>query len=173
MSDGQDAGVFIAIIIHFRFDAYHEAARNFVISHASLTSVSTAAAEIDRVLTDCVIFARPAYLMLPTDLVHEQIPRKRLLTPLNVVPPENDPEIETFVLDEIMKLVEQAEKDVVVLVDACVVRHTVKEETKELLEKTGFPVFAAPMGKTAVSEQYDRYGGVSFRSVYRCDKGFN
>lgn len=144
-----------------RYDAYHEAARQFVISHASLTSKSTAAAEIDRVLTDCVIAARPAYLMLPTDLVHEQVSRKRLLTPLNVEPPENDPDIEAFVLDDIMKLIHEAEKDIVIIVDACVVRHNVKKEVKELAEKTGFPVFAAPMGKTAVSEQYERYGGVS------------
>ena len=99
--------------------------------------------------------------MLPTDLVHEKIPAKRLLTPLNHQPPPNDPETEEFVLDEIMKLVESAERDVVILVDACAIRHGVKKELRELAEKTRFPVYAAPMGKTAVSESYERYGGVS------------
>lgn len=105
--------------------------------------------------------ARPVYLMLPTDLVHESIPAKRLQTPLNLSPPQNDPEVEEFVLDEIIKLVNEAEQDVVILVDACAVRHGVKKELEELVAKTGFPVYAAPMGKTAVEETYERYGGVS------------
>ena len=99
--------------------------------------------------------------MLPTDLVHVHIPKKRLLTPLNLEPPRNNPEVESFVLDEIMKLVEAAERDVVILVDACAIRHGVKKELRELAERTRFPVYAAPMGKTAISETYERYGGVS------------
>ena len=98
--------------------------------------------------------------MLPTDLVHVKIPKKRLLTPLNLDPPRNNPEVEGFVLDEVMKLVESAERDVVILVDACAVRHGVKKELRDLAEKTRFPVYAAPMGKTVISEQYERYGGV-------------
>ena len=105
--------------------------------------------------------ARPVYLMLPTDIVHERIPAKRLLTPLNHDPPENDAETEAFVLDEIMKLVSQANEDVIILVDACAGRHNVKQELGELVKKTGFPVYAAPMGKSVVPESYERYGGVS------------
>ena len=50
--------------------------------------------------------------------------------------------------------------DVVVLVDACVIRHGVREEVTDFLHKTGFPVYATPMGKTAVDENNKRYGGV-------------
>ncbi|CAL1712960.1 unnamed protein product [Somion occarium] len=150
-----------------RFDAYLKAAQQFTISQASLNNKRTAAAEIDRVLTDCVIMARPVYLMLPTDLVHEKIPAKRLQTPLNTQPQENDPEVEAFVLDEIMKLVKQAEEDIIILVDACAVRHGVKEEMRELLQRTHFPVFSAPMGKTAVPETYERYGGMYVGSISR------
>ena len=50
---------------------------------------------------------------------------------------------------------------VVILVDACAIRHGVKKELRELAERTRFPVYAAPMGKTAISETYERYGGVS------------
>ncbi|KAI0345910.1 pyruvate decarboxylase [Trametopsis cervina] len=150
-----------------RYDAYHQAAKNFAISHASLEDVATAAAEIDRVLTDVVIQARPGYLMLPTDLVHEQVSRKRLLTPLNTQPPENDEEIEGFVLDEIIKLIDEADRDAVILLDACTIRHNVREETKIFAEKTKFPVFAAPMGKTAISEQYERYGGIYVGTISR------
>ena len=131
-----------------------------------LSSKATAASEIDRVITDCLVRAHPVYLMLPTDIVHERILATRLKTPLNITSVENEPEIEAFVLDEIVKLVEGVTKgkekgNVIVLVDACAVRHSVKKEVDELVKKTGFPVFAAPMGKTAVDESYERYGGVS------------
>jgi pyruvate decarboxylase len=150
----------------FRYNAYNTISQQITISQALLASKTTAASEIDRVITECLVWARPVYLMLPTDIVHERISATRLKTPLNIVPPENEPEIEAFVLDEIVKLVEGVTKgkekgDVVVLVDACAVRHGVKEEVDELVKKTGFPVFAAPMGKTVVDEPYERYGGVS------------
>lgn len=150
-----------------RFDAYLKASQQFTISQASITDAATAAAEIDRVLTDCVIAARPVYLMLPTDVVHEKIPAKRLQTPLNHEPPANDPEVEAFVIDEIMKLIHEAERDIIVLVDACAVRHNVKKEVEELLKKSGFPVYAAPMGKSAVPETYDRYGGIYVGTISR------
>lgn len=145
-----------------RYDAYLKAAQQIVMSYASLQDANTAAAEIDRVLTECVTSARPAYLMLPTDLVHDQISSKRLRTPLNVQPPQNDPEVESFVLDEIMKLVEDAQRDIVILLDACSIRHDVRQEVLELVQKTHLPVYAAPMGKTAIPEDYERYGGVRY-----------
>lgn len=151
-----------------RYDAYHIASKQFVKSDANVIEVSTAPAEIDRIITDCVVEARPVYLMLPTDIVHIKIPSKRLLTPLNLQPPENDPETEAFVLDEIVELVNKAESDVIVLVDACTIRHGVKQEVKALLEKTHFPVYSAPMGKTAVPEDYERYGGVCINKTVQC-----
>ena len=150
----------------FSYDAYSLISQQITISQAIINSKATAANEIDRVLTECLVWARPVYIMLPTDIVHERIPATRLKTPLNIVPPANEPEIEAFVLDEIVKLVEGVTKgeekgEVVVLVDGCAIRHCVKEEVDELVRKTGFPVFAAPMGKTALDESYERYGGVS------------
>jgi len=103
--------------------------------------------------------------MLPTDLVGERVAAKRLKTPLNREPPANDPDVEEFVLDEIVKLFDQAEGDAVILVDACAIRHSVKEEVKELLKRTGLPVYAAPMGKTAVDETEARYGGIYVGSI--------
>jgi len=59
--------------------------------------------------------------------------------------------------------------DVVILVDACAIRHDLRAEVNELITKTGFPVFSAPMGKTAVSEQYERYGGIYVGSISHPD----
>jgi TPP-dependent 2-oxoacid decarboxylase len=137
-----------------------KAAENFTISQAILADKNTAAAEIDRVLTDCITRARPVYLTLPTNLVFEKISSERLKIPLSRLPPPNDPEMEEFVLNEIVKLVEHAADDIVILVDACAIRHDVRDEVNELITRTGYPVYSAPMGKTAVSENYERYGGV-------------
>ena len=47
-----------------------------------------------------------------------------------------------------------------VIVDGCALRYGVTGEVKDFLEKTKFPVFVAPMGKSCVDESYERYGGV-------------
>ena len=137
-----------------------------------LTSTFTAASEIDRAITECLVRARPVYIMLPSDIVTERIPATTLKTPLNLLLPENEPETEAHVLDEIVKLVEGATKgeekgEVVVLVDFCAVRHHLKKEVEELVKKVRFPVFAAPMGRTAIDESYEQYGGVSAYSYGR------
>ncbi len=106
------------------------------------------------------------YLTLPTDIVRQEISAERLSIPLASAAPPNDPVTESFVIDQIHERVKGAEGDVVVLVDACVIRHGVRKELAAFLKETSFPVYATPMGKTAVDEDYSRYGGVSqFESV--------
>ncbi|KAF8917083.1 thiamine diphosphate-binding protein [Mucidula mucida] len=148
-----------------RYNAYIKAAEQFAIAQAILENKSTAAAEIDRVLSECISHARPVYLTLPTDLVYEKVSSDRLSIPLSRLPPPNDTETEAFVLDEIVKLVDQAKGDAIILVDACGIRHDARVETNELIKATGFPVYSAPMGKTAVSENYERYGGIYVGSI--------
>ncbi|KZT73975.1 pyruvate decarboxylase [Daedalea quercina L-15889] len=148
-----------------RYDAYYRAAQQFAIASANLDSKDTAAAEIDRVLTECIVRARPVYLMLPTDLAYQKIPAYRLKTPINQEPPENDPDVEAFAIDEITKLIQAAKHETIILVDACAIRHGVKKEVAELVRRTGFPVYSAPMGKTSFDEQYERYGGIYVGSI--------
>ncbi|GLB38474.1 putative TPP enzyme family protein [Lyophyllum shimeji] len=150
-----------------RYDAYIKAAQQVTFSQAMLHNKNDAAAEIDRVLIDAITVARPVYLSLPTDLVNEKIDSERLRIPLSRNQPQNDPQVECYVLDLIANLVNDAHGDVVVLVDACTIRHDVRGEVGELLKKTGFPVYAAPMGKTAVDETYERYGGIYCGSISR------
>ncbi|KAF9643971.1 pyruvate decarboxylase [Thelephora ganbajun] len=148
-----------------RFDAYQKAAEQFTISQAHLTRKENADVEIDRVLTDCIISGRPVYLTLPTDVAYERISAARLSTPLNKESPENDPDIEASVVESIYKLVKEADGDVAVLVDACAIRHRIKKELREFLDQSQFPVYAAPMGKTAIDEDHARYGGVYVGSI--------
>ncbi|CAK5270255.1 unnamed protein product [Mycena citricolor] len=148
-----------------RFDAYFKASEQFTISQANLIDKDTAAAEIDRVLTDCITLARPVYIALPTNIAFTKISSERLKIPLSRLPPPNAPDVEAFVLDEIAKLVKEADDDVVFLIDACAIRHDLRKETNDLIVKTGYPVYSAPMGKTAVPENYERYGGIYVGSI--------
>ncbi|KAF5389314.1 hypothetical protein D9757_003493 [Collybiopsis confluens] len=150
-----------------RYDAYTKAAEQFTCSQAILSNAYTAAAEIDRVLSDCVIKGRPVYITLPTDLAYAKISSDRLKVPLPRQPPLNDPDVESFVIDEIVKLVEEAEGEMIVLADACTIRHDALDELHDLLHKTRFPVYCAPMGKSAVDETYERYGGIYVGSITR------
>jgi len=143
-----------------RYDAYQRAAAPFVIHEANLSKKETAAAEIDVALTQCITKARPVYIALPMDLVQEEISSDRLSIPLSSALPPNDPDKEQFVLDLIEERVASAGGDVVILVDACVIRHHCRNEVLDLLKKTGFPVYGTPMGKTAIPEDYERYGGI-------------
>lgn len=95
-------------------------------------------------------------------MVLQEVSSERLQIPLSPHRPANDPIVEQFVVDRIHDLVKEAEGDVVILVDACVVRHGAKKEVIELLKETCFPVYSTPMGKTAIDEDWKRYGGVSF-----------
>jgi pyruvate decarboxylase len=85
--------------------------------------------------------ARPGYLTLPTDIAYEKVSAARLKAPLSVIPPPNEEETEKFVIDEIVKLVKEADEDVIILVDACTIRHYVRAEVTELIEKTNFSTY--------------------------------
>jgi pyruvate decarboxylase len=109
-------------------------------------------------------------LTLPTDICYQKVSAARLQIPLSRLPSPSDPEVEKFVIDEIVRVVEGAEKvegDIITLVDACAIRHDVRDEVEEFIRVTGLPVYSAPMGKTGVCEANERYGGVSvYRSSY-------
>ncbi|KAL5597038.1 hypothetical protein BROUX41_006295 [Berkeleyomyces rouxiae] len=126
---------------------------------ANLTDVVTAPADIDRALRQCVLMSRPVYIMLPTDLTEKKVDGARLKVPISTAEPPNDPETEKYVVDVCLKYIHRAHRPVI-LVDACAVRHNVLDEVHDLLEKTQFPVFVTPMGKSAVNETCKTYGGV-------------
>ncbi|KIK07962.1 hypothetical protein K443DRAFT_128744 [Laccaria amethystina LaAM-08-1] len=152
-----------------RYEAYRLAAAQFSIFQANLADKNTAAALIDHALTECIKLARPVYVTLPMDMVTQEISSERLKIPLSRSHPLNDHDTEKFVIDLIAERVKEAEGDVVVIVDACVIRHDVRKEVLDLLKETGFPVYATPMGKTAINEDHERYGGIYIGTVTHPD----
>jgi len=107
------------------------------------------------------------YLTLPTDMVTQQISSERLKIQLSPTPLSHHPKTEDFVINLIHERVTAAGGDVIVLVDACVIRHGVRKEVVDFLNETGFPVYSTLMGKTAIDENDKRYGGIYIGSLSR------
>ncbi|UPK90058.1 hypothetical protein LCI18_000993 [Fusarium solani-melongenae] len=141
------------------FDVFANMSSQISCNMAKLTKPSEIAEQIDNALRACWLQSRPVYIMLPTDMVQEKVEGARLETPIDMAEPENDPESEDFVVEEVLKAMYAATRPVI-LVDACAIRHRVVEEVHQLIDKLELPVFVTPMGKGAVNEDHPNYGGV-------------
>lgn len=141
------------------FNVFTDMSREISVATAKLNDPLDAAAQIDHALRECWVQSRPVYITLPTDIVEKKVEGARLKTPIDLSFPENDKDQEDYVVDVVLKYLHAA-KNPVILVDACAIRHRVLEETHDLIDKTGLPVFVTPMGKGAINETHANYGGV-------------
>ncbi|EXJ59651.1 pyruvate decarboxylase [Cladophialophora yegresii CBS 114405] len=141
------------------FHVFADMAAHLAIEVAKLIDPRDIAAQIDHALRECFLQSRPVYLTLPTDMVGRKVEGSRLRTKLDLSPHKNEPEKEDYVVDVVLGYLSKA-KNAVILVDSCAVRHRVLDETHELIEKSGLPVFVAPMGKGAVDETLPNFGGI-------------
>lgn len=141
------------------FNVFADMSANISVDVAKLTDPRDAAGQIDHCLRECYVKSRPVYITLPTDMVQKKIEGERLKTLIDLEEPKNDQEREDYVVDVVLKYLSEA-KNPVILVDSCAIRHRVLSETRALIDKSGLPVFVAPMGKGAVDETLPNYGGV-------------
>ena len=141
------------------FEVFTNMSANISVAVERLNDPREAAAQIDHALRECYVQSRPVYITLPTDMVQKKVEGERLKTPIDLHFLENDSEKEDYVVDVVLRYLTAAQNPVI-LVDSCAIRHRVLEETKALIEKSGLPVFVAPMGKGAVDETISTYGGV-------------
>ncbi|KAI5281230.1 Pyruvate decarboxylase 1, partial [Ascosphaera aggregata] len=140
------------------FTVFYKMSEGISCYSANLNDPHKAAVQIDTAIRECWLKSRPVYLMLPTDMVMKPVDGARLRTPLDLSVPPNDPEAENFVTDVVMRSLEKA-KNPVILVDACAIRFRCLKEVNDLVKKSGFPTFVAPMGKGAVDETLPNFGG--------------
>src|SRR5262245_50956405 len=141
------------------FQVFEKMSAQISCAVSMLNDPHEAATLIDNALSECILKSRPVYIGLPTDMVQKKVDGDRLKTPLDLSFPPNDSEKEDYVVDVVLKYL-QAARNPVILVDACAIRHRALDETHEFIEKSGIPVFVAPMGKSAVNETLPNYGGV-------------
>ncbi|ORY06850.1 pyruvate decarboxylase isozyme [Basidiobolus meristosporus CBS 931.73] len=135
-------------------------------SHITVTNTTllphNAAAEIDRVLTECVQKVRPVYISLPTDVVDAEITVD--MKPLNLALPANPEKTEAACVREIVNAVAKAKQPIIVA-DACAIRHHCEKELLELIEKTGLPYYTTPMGKAVIGEDHPQFRGIYVGSL--------
>ncbi|CCG84848.1 protein of unknown function [Taphrina deformans PYCC 5710] len=146
------------------FSVFAKMSKSITTTQANLTDPATAGSEIDRVLQACYVRAHPVYLGIPTDMAYAEVSAKPLETKLDLSPRENEEELETYLIDEVLGLIHGA-KAPIILVDACAIRHRVLDEVNQLIRRTHFPVFCTPMGKSAISEELPEFGGVYIGSI--------
>lgn len=150
------------------FNVFAEMSRPISCVVAKLNDPSEIAAQIDHALSECWAKSRPVYIMLPTDMVGAKVEGKRLETEIDLSEPENDTDKEDYVVDVVLKYLHAA-KNPVLLVDACAIRHRVLPEVHAFIEKTKIPVYVTPMGKGAVDETHETFGGVYAGTASRPD----
>ncbi|KAA8644435.1 hypothetical protein EYZ11_009351 [Aspergillus tanneri] len=125
----------------------------------SLTDETTATAQIDRALRECVLQSRPVYIQLPTDMVTAKVSVAPLVNPLEFTVPSNDVNIEIEAADHILRRI-YASTQPFLLVDAGASRYGVTGEANKLARITGFPTGTTPFGKSIINETLPNFHGV-------------
>lgn len=151
------------------FRVFAEMAAKLTVAQTNLTDPSTATAEIDRCLRECIMQSRPVYIELPTNMVKARVLKSALDTPVDLSLPESDEGFEDAEVDLILDRI-YASKQPFIIVDGLTSRYGISEEADELVRVTGFPTSTTPFGKGIVNETYPNfhgiYAGVAGRQVY-------
>ncbi|KAE8227696.1 hypothetical protein CF326_g7401, partial [Tilletia indica] len=149
-----------------QYDVFENMSARISVAHTRLRANGhmDICSEIDRVLEQAILKAKPVYISLPTEVVSHKVSAERLGKPIDTSPPETNEPAEAAALEEIVKRINQAE-DPIIIVDACSIRHFVLDEVRELVEKSGLTFAQTPMGKTAMDEQHPQYAGVYVGSI--------
>ncbi|XBW35065.1 hypothetical protein QEN19_000628 [Hanseniaspora menglaensis] len=126
-----------------------------------LQDPDTAAMEIDKCIVTCVLTQKPCYLSIPANMADLMIPKSNLSIPLvlSLPPTELNLQKESSVADSIIDSINKSVKPCIII-DGCCYRHNIMKETNELINLTNIPIFVTPMGKGAVDEQLDKFGGI-------------
>jgi indolepyruvate decarboxylase len=117
----------------------------------------TAPAEIDRVLTACLVHQKPVYISLPTDVTC--LP---CAPPLPFVFPEpapSDPAALEEALDEAVAMLEAAALPIIVA-DVELIRFRLQADFAYLLQQTGLPYATMLLGKTVLDESHSQFIGL-------------
>ncbi|MGO8678157.1 MAG: alpha-keto acid decarboxylase family protein [Limisphaerales bacterium] len=147
------------------FDTQKKVFEELTVAATVLSEPQTAFQEIDRVLHAALRFKQPVYVELPRDLVDMQgIPHHRTLE----IHERSNPHSLRAALAEAAEKIEGARQPVI-LADVEVHRFGLQERVLSLVEKTGIPVAATMLGKSAIGEQHPLYLGVYEGAMGRDD----
>lgn len=155
-----------------RFDAFTNIYSNVSVTQAHIKpaskkfTTSDAGEEIDRAIFQALRANKPTYLTLPTDLVGTKIPAGPLSTPIThesitkiLAEPKVVPEVEEAIIRQICDMYKAAQRPCV-LVDAGVTRFKIRDETRELIEKTGMVRWSRCPTSPELSGPHSRHSSV-------------
>uniref|UniRef100_S0BDX8 Pyruvate decarboxylase n=1 Tax=[Candida] sonorensis TaxID=51926 RepID=S0BDX8_9ASCO len=142
-----------------RFDVFKKISKEISYRTTTIDDINTATAQFDKIVRDAYVHKRPVYVALPSNFVEMTVPTSSLQTKIDLSLPPNEPEAEIEALQTITDLAAQASNPII-LVDACALRHEVRNLVSKLADVTQFPIFATPMGKSGISEDHPRFGGI-------------
>lgn len=116
-----------------------------------------ATAEIDRVLSVCLLKKQPVYISLPMDVATTEV----AAPPDSFEPPvfESDSATLDEAIDASVTMLEKAEKPVIIA-DIGVDRYRLHNELRSLLAATGYPFATLSMGKALLEETHPQYIGI-------------
>ncbi|CDO55277.1 hypothetical protein DV495_004189 [Geotrichum candidum] len=141
---------------------YAKVSEPFSCATEYLYDVSTAASQIDRVITEVYKQSLPGYIYIPVDMVNPLVPSNALSVPLPLAPSnegiltEAD---EDALVDRILNMLYTA-KNPVILADTLAVRHHASELVKELVDKTQMWSFATVLSHGVIDETHPAYVGI-------------
>ena len=131
--------------------------REITVAQTCLETGETAGAEIDRVLTACLVHKQPVYLRIPSDVVVLRCP-----VPLPFEFPQqapSDPGALAEAVTEAISWLSRSRRPVVIAgVDLN--RFGFHQEFKDFLDKTGFPYVTMMLGKAVLSEHHPQFLGL-------------
>jgi indolepyruvate decarboxylase len=147
-------------LLHHTLGDYDIPLRMFqqiTVAQGCLTSGEGAGAEIDRVLTACLVHRQPVYLRVPSDVVAMRCPGAGSFT----FPPQapSDPGALAEAVTEATSRLERAHRPLVIAgVDLN--RFGFQKEFGDFLEKSGFPYVTMMLGKAVLSEHHPQFLGL-------------
>ena len=127
------------------------------VASTQLVSAETAPAEIDRVLSACIMHQQPVYISLPSDVVIMKCHRPNAFH----FPPHapSDQAALREALNEALGMLEKARLPVVIG-GVELIRFKLQKDFAGFLDKTGFPYVTMMLGKTVLSEQHMQFIGL-------------
>ncbi|MGW8194133.1 MAG: thiamine pyrophosphate-dependent enzyme, partial [Desulforhopalus sp.] len=126
-------------------------------STAVLTDPEHAAAEINRVLDDCLTQKRPGYIEIPVDMTGVEINVPSMAAQCSTGPAVDVAALEEAAA-EIVGAFEQARRPVL-YTGVGLRRHGLVGDARIVAEKWGLPVVSSVMGKSAFPESHGNYAG--------------
>ncbi|CAF3425929.1 unnamed protein product [Rotaria sp. Silwood2] len=141
------------------FRAFANMFKEVTVAQTILTK-NNAIEEIDRVLIQCLLKGRPVYIGLAIDLSDFEVNiDPSHLKSLKLKIPHNPKDVHAAAIETVINVAKRAE-NIVVIVDACAIRHDLMKIVLKFIEHTQLPIYLTPMAKGGIDENHPQFRGV-------------